>query len=157
MASVRTSLGQFFLNFQMVVLLLMIVTFFLSPGNKIGLGLESHWKFQKCQNFTKIQFASINCYRCCTQPSSLAKLHVWWCQGGVFIGSYCFLRPKVPIFGWWQKIKPKNNQFHRTACAKNSPFLNFLLLFWYNLTQKNCNFGNRTNSHFRVTGWKLTS
>ena len=41
-ASVRTSLGQFFLNFQMVVLLLMIVTFFLSPGNKTGSGLESH-------------------------------------------------------------------------------------------------------------------
>ena len=41
-ASVRTSLGQFFMNFRMVLVFLMIVMFFLSPGNKTGSGLESH-------------------------------------------------------------------------------------------------------------------
>ena len=98
-ASVRTFLGQFFMSFRMVLVFLMIVMFFLSPGNKTGSGLESHWKSQKCQNFTKFQFASKNCYRCCAQPSSVAKLHVWCCQGGVFIDFYCFLKAKHLIFG----------------------------------------------------------
>ena len=42
MAFLRTSLGQFFLNFQMVLVLLTIVMFFLSPGNKTVSELESH-------------------------------------------------------------------------------------------------------------------
>ena len=38
-ASERTSLGQFFMNFRMVLVILMIIMFFLSPGNKTGSGL----------------------------------------------------------------------------------------------------------------------
>ena len=41
-ASLRTSLAQSFMNFQMVLVLLTIVMFFLSPGNKTVSELESH-------------------------------------------------------------------------------------------------------------------
>ena len=62
----------------------------------------------------------------------------------------------MPIFRWWQKIKPILEQLYWTACARNSQSLNFLVFLPPNLTQKNCLFGNILNSHFSTTVPKLT-
>ena len=97
-AYVKTSMVHFFMNFQIVIVLLTLVMFFMSPGNKTGSGQESHWKWPKCQNFTNFRFHQIVSIYNCSQSPSVARIYVWGYQEGVSMDSNGVLNAKNPIF-----------------------------------------------------------